>query len=58
MLTASRGQFFKHNILKIRSIFGESFGSLIIIVSKATDSVDYRSEMNTIIEDDDSMNAK
>ena len=41
MLFAGRSQHLKTNILKVKNIFGDSFGNLSIVVSKATGKYDY-----------------
>ena len=42
MLLSGRSQSLKINILKVKNIFGDSFGNLSIVVSKATGKCDYR----------------
>ena len=40
-LFASRSQHITSNILKVKNIFGDSFGNLSIVVTKATGKYDY-----------------
>ena len=36
-LFVDRGQSLKNNILRVKNLFGDSFGNLSIVISKATD---------------------
>jgi len=54
-LFVNRGQEFRSNLIKIKSIFGSECGDYMIVISKASQKMDHKAYMKKIIEDDNSV---